>query len=333
MQRRGSSNKPEELFITNLKLLGFDPLVHCKDTNVIIDKDTFTTRPNCIKAFEVITYFLFNELDKRKTRKTFHDIWPITSTKDSLLYRARAFAWLTDIRPDTLLESVPLRKSYFSDCRGDSINKIILAFSTIVLENLGKQKKIVDTSNPKMSKSFLIKESIASSDRYKEICLKTINSKKRWNDDGADLISQIEFKKQRIQPCSLGCPFTTNNTVTQLNQQYHNVKAYNERKKREEIERIEQERLRQEHLEKERLKQERIEKARIEQERREQERLERERIEKERREQERLERERLERERIERERIEQERIEQERIEQERIEQERLEREQLEREPH
>lgn len=156
MQQRGSSNKPEEIFITNLKLLGFDPLVHCKDTNIIIDKDTFTTRPNCIKAFEVITYFLFNELDKIKTRRTFHDIWPITCTKDSLLYRARAFTWLTDIRPDTLLESVPLRKSYLSDCRGEGINKIIMAFSTIVLERLGKQRNI-GNYNEIVRPLFLIK--------------------------------------------------------------------------------------------------------------------------------------------------------------------------------
>ncbi|KAI9250116.1 HAUS augmin-like complex subunit 6 N-terminus-domain-containing protein [Helicostylum pulchrum] len=351
MQQRGSSNKPEEIFITNLKLLGFDPLLHCKDTNIVIDKDTFTTRPNCIKAFEVVTYFLFNELDKTRTRRTFHDIWPITCIKDSLLYRARAFTWLADIRPDTLLESVPLRKSYFSDCRGDSINKIIMAFSTIVLERLGKQKNIVNTSNPKMNKSSLIKESIASSDRYKEIRLKAIDAKKRWNDEQADLVSQIESKRQRIQHHSHIFSFTTNNTITQLNQQYHNVKAYNERKAREESERLEQERiekarieqerrerewLEQQRLERERIEKERLEQERIEKERREKERLERERVERERVEQERIERELIEREqrekeRLERERIEKERLERERIEQERIEQERFERERIERE--
>ncbi|GAA5802289.1 hypothetical protein HPULCUR_007752 [Helicostylum pulchrum] len=299
MQQRGSSNKPEEIFITNLKLLGFDPLLHCKDTNIVIDKDTFTTRPNCIKAFEVVTYFLFNELDKTRTRRTFHDIWPITCIKDSLLYRARAFTWLADIRPDTLLESVPLRKSYFSDCRGDSINKIIMAFSTIVLERLGKQKNI--------------------------------DAKKRWNDEQADLVSQIESKRQRIQHHSHIFSFTTNNTITQLNQQYHNVKAYNERKAREESERLEQERIEKARIEQERREREWLEQQRLERERIEKERLEQERIEKERREKERLERERIEKERLERERIEQERIEQKRLERELIEREQREKERLERE--
>lgn len=141
MSRRSIQPSTASAFLRNLKALGFDQSIHCKNTKVVIDDLTFTLHPNSIKAFEIISYFLFQLLDKKKTNTLFKDVWPVIDKNRSICYRQRAFQWLKHVQPGTALMNAPLRKSYFVDCRGEPMKKIFMAFTAHVIENQRSNNK------------------------------------------------------------------------------------------------------------------------------------------------------------------------------------------------
>lgn len=134
MSRKSIRSSTALAFVRNLKTLGFDSKIHCNNTKMIVDEQTFTLHPNSIKAFEFISHFLFQLLDDKKTSSIFRDIWPVKNISQSQEYRRRAFQWLKDMQPGSPLMDVPLRKSYFNDCRGEPLNKIFLVFTIYVLD-------------------------------------------------------------------------------------------------------------------------------------------------------------------------------------------------------
>lgn len=134
MSRRSVQPTTASIFVRNLTTLGFEPPM---DSKWVVNEHTFTISANSIKAFECISHFLFQLLDEKKVKTTFNGVWPINTIQQSHEYRRRAFQWLKDIQPGTRLMYVPLRKSYFTNCHGEAFNKIVSAFTTIVLD---KQK-------------------------------------------------------------------------------------------------------------------------------------------------------------------------------------------------
>ncbi|KAG2198622.1 hypothetical protein INT47_001069 [Mucor saturninus] len=131
MSRRSIQPTTASVFVRNLNLLGFEPPLNSK---WVVDEQTFTISANSVKAFEHISHFLFQLLDERKTRTTFMGVWPVTDLRRSHEYRRLAFQWLKDIQPGTRLMNVPLRKSYFTDCHGEPFNKIVSAFTALVVD-------------------------------------------------------------------------------------------------------------------------------------------------------------------------------------------------------
>ncbi|KAI7893012.1 HAUS augmin-like complex subunit 6 N-terminus-domain-containing protein [Mucor mucedo] len=131
MSRRSIQPTTASVFVRNLNLLGFEPPLNSK---WVVNEQTFTINANSVKAFEQISHFLFHLLDERKTRTTFMGVWPVTDLRRSHEYRRLAFQWLKDIQPGTRLMNVPLRKSYFTDCHGEPFNKIVSAFTALVVD-------------------------------------------------------------------------------------------------------------------------------------------------------------------------------------------------------
>ncbi|KAI7864451.1 HAUS augmin-like complex subunit 6 [Spinellus fusiger] len=130
-------NSIGEAFIDNLKLLGFDPILHAVGmfNRILFDSNMFTHNADNNKAFEITSHFLFEKLDAQQTKKKFEHCWPITDYKiHSRLYRTAAYTWLQHLKCNGDLPSfVVVRRSYFEDCHGDHITDIMLALSTFVL--------------------------------------------------------------------------------------------------------------------------------------------------------------------------------------------------------
>ncbi|KAF7726558.1 hypothetical protein EC973_008603 [Apophysomyces ossiformis] len=128
------------LFISNLSLLGFDPIKHATGalSNIQFHEEMFTRNADNNKEFAATSHFLFQLLDRTRTRKTFRNCWPITDYRRHLReYRVAAYQWLHELlRQGCLVGQVVLRRSYFEDCRGERMNDIMASFSTHVLESI-----------------------------------------------------------------------------------------------------------------------------------------------------------------------------------------------------
>lgn len=137
---------PINTFLSNLKTLGFDQTIHCKGlyTNISLQPDHFILNT---RSFEVTSHFLFRCLDKARTRKDFKTCWPPTTKQRSKEYTVISIRWLQELKEThPLLTFIPIRKSYFEDCHSQMMNRIMMVFSTLVLETVlcrSTQSKII----------------------------------------------------------------------------------------------------------------------------------------------------------------------------------------------
>jgi hypothetical protein len=129
-------------FLVNLKMLGFDQHVHFKNApHLVLDENIFLHGANNSKAFEIISHYLFRCLDKKRTLYEFKECWPVTDRYQSRRYAHIAYRWLEELRTkDNLLKYVSVRKSHLEACHGPTMNKLMLAFSTVVLSTVALNK-------------------------------------------------------------------------------------------------------------------------------------------------------------------------------------------------
>ncbi|KAI8979762.1 HAUS augmin-like complex subunit 6 N-terminus-domain-containing protein [Mycotypha africana] len=130
--------------LNNIRLLGFNPTVHSKgQLTGDLDPNLFRNNGDNSKPFQVITFFLFRCLDKKRTEKEFEGCFPVTNRSQANTFLNKTCAWLEDLRKTSpLLRHVPIRRSYLIDCRGIEINEIMVAFSTVVLQKVLSRDKI-----------------------------------------------------------------------------------------------------------------------------------------------------------------------------------------------
>ncbi|KAI7893076.1 HAUS augmin-like complex subunit 6 N-terminus-domain-containing protein [Mucor mucedo] len=138
MSPRRKEPSAASVFVKNLKALQFNTERYNNNNNnrhkrFILDERTFTARDGTVRSFEIISYFLFQLLDSTKANSTFKGVYPVTTKRQSLEYRCLAFNWLREIQSGSPLMNTPLRKSHLTDCRGEPINKILAALTTIVV--------------------------------------------------------------------------------------------------------------------------------------------------------------------------------------------------------
>ncbi|CAG8576635.1 11917_t:CDS:10 [Ambispora leptoticha] len=129
---------PRSIFWTNLMLLGFKPEIHAIGaySTIIFDKDVFTRSTNNVKAMELIVWFLFDRLDPVGARDNFAGCWPVTNPAESRQFRQVAFKKLEQFRKEGCLgnNDLVLRLSFFNECQGDRFERIIMAFSSYVVQ-------------------------------------------------------------------------------------------------------------------------------------------------------------------------------------------------------
>ncbi|KAI9284026.1 HAUS augmin-like complex subunit 6 N-terminus-domain-containing protein [Umbelopsis sp. AD052] len=134
-----SQTSPRHILAENLSILGFKPKNNTNShySGVIVNQDAFSGANNT-KAFELMSWFLFNKLDAHKAKKVFAHCWPIEDYRSQPReYRSVAYKWLEELKKENrLVGDIVLRRSYFEDCRGERIEKIMMALSTLVLKSM-----------------------------------------------------------------------------------------------------------------------------------------------------------------------------------------------------
>ncbi|KAI8090149.1 HAUS augmin-like complex subunit 6 N-terminus-domain-containing protein [Gilbertella persicaria] len=168
------------ILLENLKWLSFE-----SDT-VVLDKQLFTRSLVNNRAFEAISHYLFSCLDTHRTNKDFRGCWPARDASSSLKYRQVAYKWLNDLRfKSEFLLQVSVRKSTLQNCQGLDMERLMMAFSSAVLELALKTKENTNV-----------------------VAIHTLDPKavqKRVNEI-ADTFSELEkeyAKTHRIKPSSL----------------------------------------------------------------------------------------------------------------------------------
>jgi hypothetical protein len=78
---------PREVLAENLSILGFKPrnYTNAHYSGVVLNQDAFSGASNT-KAFELISWFLFNKLDSHKAKKVMYDSGTVISNLSVLIF-------------------------------------------------------------------------------------------------------------------------------------------------------------------------------------------------------------------------------------------------------
>ncbi|KAI8335130.1 hypothetical protein BC941DRAFT_431313 [Chlamydoabsidia padenii] len=130
-----------ELLLDNLNLLGFDPIQDATNPlfqHLTFDTTLFTNNTNNDRAFECLSYFLFNKLSPDHTRFAI----PIQVGRT---YRMVAYRWLLELKEQGwLMTSMTLRQCDFETCP-DSILGVLVSLSILVLQTV-MDRELTDPS-------------------------------------------------------------------------------------------------------------------------------------------------------------------------------------------
>ncbi|XP_022252812.1 uncharacterized protein LOC106468735 [Limulus polyphemus] len=127
-----TSSSQNQVFFTNLLLLGFDPVGMEKKHKISFKRDMFQL-PN-MRAFQVVSHFLFTKLDPQTSKDVFRTCWPAFDKKQEQEFRKACYNWLTKInREDSEANFLRFGPSLFLSPGGDRFCDLYLAFSRYVL--------------------------------------------------------------------------------------------------------------------------------------------------------------------------------------------------------
>ncbi|KAI8876589.1 hypothetical protein K501DRAFT_337983 [Backusella circina FSU 941] len=190
---------PIDVFISNLKLLGFEKSAHCKGllSSVSLTRDMFTHGASNTRQFEATSHFLFKTLDKTQCIRRFKTCWPLQEyMRHSREYRSIAFRWLEEIKQSSvIMQHIRLRKSYFEDCRGAQFEHIMVAFSTFVLETVLLEDTDIDkdvlTLNSEEFSQRIQHDIKQAAQSFNEKSNKADIIKKEWMTQGKEIMSRL----------------------------------------------------------------------------------------------------------------------------------------------
>lgn len=124
-----------QTFFTTLLYLGFDPEHMEAKHQIKFHKDMFL-KPNR-KAFEVVSHFLFFNLDPVLCKERFRSCWPIFDKKQEREFRKACCDWLKDISIEYSEARFPqIVPSIFLSPGGDKFCILYLSFSRYVLKKV-----------------------------------------------------------------------------------------------------------------------------------------------------------------------------------------------------
>ncbi|KAI8642850.1 hypothetical protein BD408DRAFT_482397 [Parasitella parasitica] len=122
------------ILLHNLKLLGFDESKHMRRA-VELNELLFTRDAvNNDKAFEYICLFLFQRIDRNRVKRDLMPNLTIRTYGSKQNFITKVHQWLIELRRKCpLFNRIPLRKSELLAYHGDNLIKIMVAFSTFVI--------------------------------------------------------------------------------------------------------------------------------------------------------------------------------------------------------
>jgi hypothetical protein len=121
----------DNLWFTNLLLLGFDPINLEKKHRIVFNKDMFKNAN--VQGMEIVFHFLFNRLDPKKTEKEFMGAWPVYGKGRRTTFRNKVASWLKSLREERKIHMLTLQNTVLQTCYGENFCHILLELSTYAL--------------------------------------------------------------------------------------------------------------------------------------------------------------------------------------------------------
>ncbi|KAL5482190.1 hypothetical protein EMCRGX_G022485 [Ephydatia muelleri] len=143
-----------EIWLTNMLLLGFDPITCEEKYKIPFTRDMFVHINK--KGMEVAMHFLFSKLDSHVTYEEFRDCWPVYDKKQEQQFRKTCANWLAKIAKDDPMSKLPrIAAPLLLSPGGDKFQQFMLRFSAYVLKVVCLREARSDGEKQVFVSSFL----------------------------------------------------------------------------------------------------------------------------------------------------------------------------------
>eukprot|EP00047_Mylnosiga_fluctuans_P011588 m.22083 g.22083 ORF g.22083 m.22083 type:complete len:1365 (+) comp3704_c0_seq1:43-4137(+) len=200
-------DSPQDVFFTNLLLLGFKPDAMEAKHKVAFSRDMFVSQNK--KGMEIIFYFLFSTLSPQQAKDEFRFCWPIVEPKQESVFKKVLSTWLSKLEqadPDCKL---PKLGPALTAPAGHKFYVLLAAFSTYVMRKRmaadcgahGQVPKI--TVNPAAAPAAyarLLRAHIARlTNRFVERSARSVAAQTAWKDYAAQLAAASRHADQQYR--------------------------------------------------------------------------------------------------------------------------------------
>ncbi|KAI9143877.1 HAUS augmin-like complex subunit 6 N-terminus-domain-containing protein [Paraphysoderma sedebokerense] len=128
-----STLSPQQLFLTNLRILSFPENQYTKYVHLPLSHNLFSRSSGNGKSFEFIAHFLFAKLDQDRALKSFRSCYPVADKTMAREFRNVVFKWCEELKGE-LKGECWVRRSFFDECRGERFERLLLAISNHVVQ-------------------------------------------------------------------------------------------------------------------------------------------------------------------------------------------------------
>eukprot|EP00698_Gefionella_okellyi_P021741 TRINITY_DN7116_c0_g1_i1.p1 TRINITY_DN7116_c0_g1~~TRINITY_DN7116_c0_g1_i1.p1 ORF type:complete len:326 (-),score=47.76 TRINITY_DN7116_c0_g1_i1:613-1590(-) len=128
----------EQLFYSNLQLLGFNSVEHAEKFKVQFTPTMFRT--SNVRGMEVVLHFLLEKLDSKNAAEQFRDIWPVYDKLQAQEFKKKVHDRIASLEQDGFLPRGTMRMSHLQTCCGERFVILVWRLSTFVLNTVYLQE-------------------------------------------------------------------------------------------------------------------------------------------------------------------------------------------------
>ncbi|XP_061172217.1 uncharacterized protein LOC133181676 [Saccostrea echinata] len=210
------SHDVQELFFTNLQLLGFNVERKEAEVRIPFNKNMFDL-PNRRGAEEVL-YFLFSRLNPVMCKEEFRGCWPITDKQQEQMFRRGCNNWLSNINKEEPEAMLPrISPSLFLTPGGVKFYHLIYRFSRYVIvqvnekENGAKDKEkhrypTLTQKNKELANNMadtLISCVIRKRNTFLNTAQEIVSLNRQWKEQSNDMVKEYRKLNKEIRDTEL----------------------------------------------------------------------------------------------------------------------------------
>ncbi|XP_062572357.1 uncharacterized protein LOC134234321 [Saccostrea cucullata] len=210
------SQDVQELFFTNLQLLGFNVERKEAEVRIPFNKNMFDL-PNRRGAEEVL-YFLFSRLNPVMCKEEFRGCWPITDKQQEQMFRRGCNNWLSNINKEEPEAMLPrISPSLFLTPGGAKFYQLIYRFSRYVIlqvnekENGAKEKEkqrypTLSQKNKELAENMadvLISCVIRKRNTFLNTAQEIVSLNRQWKEQSNDMVKEYRKLNKEIRDTEL----------------------------------------------------------------------------------------------------------------------------------